>query len=113
MSAIPFLCLNAFFGADCEMCRQHFIDQCEVHGPPLFTCDSPTAMGIPQRALLTLPQGLVIGRSSISNAGLGIFNQGQTVPLGMHFGPFDGEVTSEEKALDSAFSWVVSVNLTV
>ncbi|CAM4707798.1 unnamed protein product [Leuciscus chuanchicus] len=64
-------------------------------------------MGIPQRALLTLPQGLVIGRSSISNAGLGVFNQGQTVPLGMHFGPLDGEVTSEEKALDSAYSWVI------
>lgn len=121
MYLIHFLCLQypflvllfAFFLADCEMCHQHFIDQCEDHGPPLFTCDSPTAMGIPQRALLTLPQGLVIGRSSISNAGLGVFNQGQTVPLGMHFGPFDGEVTSEEKALDSAFSWVVSVNLTV
>ncbi|XP_051770174.1 histone-lysine N-methyltransferase PRDM9 isoform X2 [Ctenopharyngodon idella] len=91
----------------CEMCHQHFIDQCEVHGPPLFTCDSPAAIGIPQRALLTLPQGLVIGRSSISNAGLGVFNQGQTVPLGMHFGPFDGEVTCEEKALDSAYSWVI------
>ncbi|XP_059387586.1 histone-lysine N-methyltransferase PRDM9 [Carassius carassius] len=91
----------------CEMCHQHFIDQCEVHGPPLFTCDSPAAMGIPQRALLTLPQGLVIGRSSISNAGLGVFNNGQTVPLGMHFGPFDGELTSEEKAMDSPFSWVI------
>uniref|UniRef100_A0A8C1DAH4 PR domain containing 9 n=1 Tax=Cyprinus carpio carpio TaxID=630221 RepID=A0A8C1DAH4_CYPCA len=91
----------------CEMCHQHFIDQCEVHGPPLFTRDSTAAMGIPQRALLTLPQGLVIGRSSISNAGLGVFNQGETVPLGMHFGPFDGEVTSQEKALDSAFSWVI------
>ncbi|XP_051958896.1 histone-lysine N-methyltransferase PRDM9 [Xyrauchen texanus] len=91
----------------CEMCHQHFIDQCVVHGPLLFTYDSPTPMGIPQRALLTLPQGLVIGRSSIPNAGLGVFNQGQTVPLGMHFGPFDGEVTSEEKALDSAYSWVI------
>jgi len=70
-------------------------------------------MGIPQRALLTLPQGLVIGRSSISKAGLGVFNQGQTVPLGMLFGPLDGEVTCEEKALDSAYSWVVSVNLIV
>lgn len=107
------LFLVLLFLADCEMCHQHFIDQCEVHGPPLFTCDSPTAMGIPQRALLTLPQGLVIGRSSISNAGLGVFNQGQTVPLGMHFGPLDGEVTCEEKALDSAYSWVVSVNLNV
>lgn len=91
----------------CEMCQQHFIDQCETHGPPSFTCDSPAALDTPQRALLTLPQGLVIGRSSTSHAGLGVFNQGQTVPLGMHFGPFDGEEISEEKALDSANSWVI------
>lgn len=91
----------------CEMCHQRFTDQCEVHGPPLFTYDSPATKGIPQRALLTLPKGLVIGRSSRPDAGLGVFNQGQTVPLGMHFGPFDGEVTSEEKALDSSYSWVI------
>lgn len=99
--------------ADCEACHQHFVDQCEVHGPPLFTRDSPATSGTPQRALLTLPQGLVIGRSSFPNAGLGVFNQGQTVPLGMHFGPFEGDVISEEKALDSSYSWVVSVKFCV
>lgn len=66
-------------------------------------------MGVPQRALLTLPQGLVIGRSTTPGAGLGVFNQGQIVPIGMHFGPFDGEVTSTEKAQESAYSWMVSV----
>lgn len=65
-------------------------------------------MGVPQRALLSLPQGLVIGRSTTPGAGLGVFNQGQVVPLGMHFGPLDGEVTSSEKALESAYSWMVS-----
>lgn len=95
--------------ADCETCHKLFFDQCDVHGPPLFTYDSPTPMGVPQRALLTLPQGLVIGRSTTPGAGLGVFNQGQIVPLGMHFGPFDGELSSMEKALESAFSWVVSV----
>lgn len=111
-SFCTYLCHFPFL-ADCEMCHQHFINQCEVHGPPSFTYDSPATKGTPQRALLTLPQGLVIGRSSIPNAGLGVFNQGQTVPLGMHFGPFDGEETSEEKALDSSYSWVVSVYLSV
>lgn len=86
-----------------------YLDQCEVHGPPLFTYDSPTPMGVPQRALLTLPQGLVIGRSTTPGAGLGVFNQGQIVPLGMHFGPFDGEVINMEKALESAYSWMVSM----
>lgn len=66
-------------------------------------------MGVPQRALLTLPQGLVIGRSTAPGAALGVFNQGQIVPIGMHFGPFDGEISSMEKALESAYSWVVSV----
>lgn len=65
-------------------------------------------MGVPQRALFTLPQGLVIGRSKTPGAGLGVFNQGQIVPLGMHFGPFDGEDSNAEKAIESAYSWVVS-----
>ncbi|XP_076844041.1 histone-lysine N-methyltransferase PRDM9 isoform X2 [Brachyhypopomus gauderio] len=91
---------------DCESCHKPYVDECEVHGAPLFTHDSPTPSGIPQRALLTLPPGLVIGRST-AGAGLGVFNQGQVVPLGMHFGPLDGEVTSKEKALDSAHAWVI------
>lgn len=94
---------------DCETCHKLYLDQCDDHGPPLFTYDSPTPMGVPQRALLTLPQGLVIGRSTTPGAALGVFNQGQIVPLGMHFGPFDGEISSMEKALESAYSWVVSV----
>ncbi|KAL7870145.1 hypothetical protein AOLI_G00141330 [Acnodon oligacanthus] len=91
----------------CETCCKLYADECDVHGPPLFTHDSPTPVGAPQRALLTLPQGLVIGRSTSPGAGLGVFNQGQVIPLGMHFGPFDGEVSSQEKALESAYSWVI------
>ncbi|XP_066520516.1 histone-lysine N-methyltransferase PRDM9 [Hoplias malabaricus] len=91
----------------CETCCKLYIDQCEVHGPPMFTYDSLTAVGVPQRALLTLPQGLVIGRSLSPGAGLGVFNQGQVIPVGMHFGPLDGEVTSQERALESAYSWVI------
>ncbi|KAK0145973.1 Histone-lysine N-methyltransferase PRDM9 [Merluccius polli] len=33
-------------------------------------------MAVPQRALLTLSHGLMIGRSSIPNTGLGVMNQG-------------------------------------
>ncbi|KAI4898381.1 hypothetical protein NFI96_010198 [Prochilodus magdalenae] len=91
----------------CETCCKLYVDQCEVHGPPLFTHDSPTPVGVPQRALLTLPQGLVIGRSTSPGAGLGVFNQGRVISPGMHFGPLDGEVTSWEKALESANSWVI------
>ncbi|KAJ8383500.1 hypothetical protein AAFF_G00220170 [Aldrovandia affinis] len=91
----------------CEECQSFYREQCETHGPPSFTPDSPTPLGIPQRALLTLPPDLMVGRSSIPGAGLGVFNQGQVVPVGMHFGPFEGEVTSKEKAIKSSYSWVI------
>ncbi|KAG9350192.1 hypothetical protein JZ751_026545 [Albula glossodonta] len=92
---------------DCEECQSSYPDQCETHGPPSFTSDSLSPLGVPQRALLTLPPGLMVGRSGVPGAGLGVFNQGQSVPVGMHFGPFEGEVTSREKAIESRYSWVI------
>uniref|UniRef100_H3DAC1 PR domain containing 9 n=1 Tax=Tetraodon nigroviridis TaxID=99883 RepID=H3DAC1_TETNG len=74
---------------------------------PSFILDFPASTGIPQRALLTLPYGLVIGRSSIPNAGVGVLNNGPVVSPGMHFGPYEGEVTAKENALSSNFSWEI------
>ncbi|KAM7370544.1 hypothetical protein PAMP_010079 [Pampus punctatissimus] len=65
------------------------------------------SMGVPQRALLTLPYGLMIGRSSIPNAGVGVINHGPIVSPGMHFGPFEGEETTRENAMASGFSWEI------
>lgn len=67
-------------------------------------------MGTQQRALLTLPYGLMIGRSSIPSAGIGVINHGPEVSPGMHFGPYEGEVTTKENAIASAFSWEVGVH---
>lgn len=78
---------------------------------PSFFLDFPASMGIPQRALLTLPYGLVVGRSSIPNAGIGILNYGVVVSPGMHYGPYEGEVTAKENAVTSDFSWEVSVDM--
>nr|XP_023686533.1 histone-lysine N-methyltransferase PRDM9-like isoform X1 [Paramormyrops kingsleyae]XP_023686534.1 histone-lysine N-methyltransferase PRDM9-like isoform X1 [Paramormyrops kingsleyae] len=91
----------------CEDCQSSFTDQCEVHGPPVFIPDSPALVGVPGRALLTLPPGLEVRPSSIPGAGQGVFNQGQTVPRGVHFGPYEEEVTGKEEAIDSSYSWVV------
>ncbi|CDQ63770.1 unnamed protein product [Oncorhynchus mykiss] len=88
----------------CEECHTSNKDQCGLS----FMLDSPTPMGIPQRALLTLPHGLVVGRSSIPGAGLGVLNQGPAVAPGMHFGPCEGEVTTRERAVASDYSWEVS-----
>ena len=36
-------------------------------------------------------------------------NQGPAVTPGMHFGPYEGEVTSREDAMASRFSWEASL----
>ena len=95
------------FSADCEDCESFYIDECGVHGPPNFIPDTPAPVGVPDRARLTLPPGLVVRKSNIPNAGLGVFNQGQTVPRGAHFGPYEGEVTDRDEAIESGYSWVV------
>ncbi|XP_048870174.1 histone-lysine N-methyltransferase PRDM9-like [Brienomyrus brachyistius] len=90
----------------CEDFQSSFTDQCEVHGPPVFIPDSPALVGVPGRALLTLPPGLEVSPSSIPGAGQGVFSQGQTVPRGVHFRPYE-EDTGKEEAIDSGYSWVV------
>ncbi|CAL8283407.1 unnamed protein product [Merluccius merluccius] len=101
---------NGNCSADCDECRSLFQEQSSVCiAGPSFVLDSPTNMAVPQRALLTLPHGLMIGRSSIPNTGLGVMNQGPAVMPGMHFGPYEGEVTSREDAMASRFSWEASL----
>lgn len=96
-------------GFYCKECLPLFQDQNDpsnISGPS-FILDFPTSIGIPQRALLTIPYGLMIGRSSIPGAGVGVVNHGPTVSPGMHFGPYEGEMTTREKAVESDFSWEI------
>ncbi|XP_039990569.1 histone-lysine N-methyltransferase PRDM9 [Xiphias gladius] len=96
-------------GFYCEECLTLFQDQGDPAniGGPSFILDFPASVGVPQRALLTLPYGLVIGRSSIPRAGIGVINHGPVVSPGMHFGPYEGEVTTSENAVASEFSWEI------
>lgn len=96
------------FLPDCEECRSFFINECEVHGPALFIPDNPVPLGVPDRARQTLPPGLEVQQSGIPNAGLGVFNMGETVPVGVHFGPYQGDLVDCEEAINSDYSWVVS-----
>lgn len=109
------LCIHCFYLPDCEECLSLFDnnnnDSSNISGPS-FVLDFPTNIGVPQRALLTLPHGLTIGRSSIPMAGIGVINHGPSVCPGMHFGPYEGEVTTCEGALTSDLSWEVSSELT-
>ncbi|XP_060799597.1 histone-lysine N-methyltransferase PRDM7-like [Neoarius graeffei] len=90
----------------CEFCKSFFLNKCEVHGPPLFIPDTSVPMGVPDRARQTLPPGLEIQKSSIPDAGLGVFNKGQTVPVGAHIGPCQGELVNREEARNSGDSSV-------
>lgn len=93
---------------DCEDCRSFFITECEVHGSALFIHDTPIPMGAVDRAKQTLPLGLEILKSSISGSGLGVFNEGETIPVGAHFGPYQGDLVERDEAMSSVYSWVVS-----
>ncbi|MCI4378004.1 hypothetical protein PGIGA_G00210010 [Pangasianodon gigas] len=91
----------------CEVCKSFFYNKCEVHGPALFITDTPVPMGVPDRARQTLPPGLEIRKSGIPDAGLGVFNKGETVPVGAHFGPYQGELVDREEAMNSGYCWVI------
>ncbi|KAM9486975.1 uncharacterized protein Hap1MRO34_006853 [Clarias gariepinus] len=91
----------------CEICKCYFFNKCEVHGSPHFIADTPVPMGVCDRARQTLPPCLEIQDSSIPGAGLGVFNNGETVPVGAHFGPYQGELVEQEEAMNSEYSWVI------
>ncbi|XP_062854063.1 histone-lysine N-methyltransferase PRDM9-like isoform X2 [Trichomycterus rosablanca] len=91
----------------CEDCKSFYVNSCEVHGPALFIPDTTVPMGVADRARQTLPSGLEIQMSGIPNAGLGVFNQGEAIPLGVHFGPYQGDMVDREEAMNSEYSWVI------
>ncbi|KAM5311679.1 histone-lysine N-methyltransferase PRDM7-like [Glossophaga mutica] len=92
----------------CEKCQNFFIDSCAVHGPPTFVKDSAVDKGHPHRSALTLPPGLRIGPSSIPEAGLGVWNEAADLPVGLHFGPYEGHITEDEEAAKSRYSWLIA-----
>uniref|UniRef100_M3Y652 Histone-lysine N-methyltransferase PRDM9 n=1 Tax=Mustela putorius furo TaxID=9669 RepID=M3Y652_MUSPF len=92
----------------CEKCQNFFIDSCAVHGPPTFVKDSAVDKGQPNRSALTLPPGLRIRPSGIPQAGLGVWNEASDLPLGLHFGPYEGQITEDEEAANSGYSWLIT-----
>ncbi|XP_071076465.1 histone-lysine N-methyltransferase PRDM9-like [Desmodus rotundus] len=92
----------------CEKCQYFCIDGCPVHGPPTFIKDSAVDMGHPNRSALTLPPGLTIRLSGIPEAGLGVWNEASDLPVGLCFGPFEGQVTQDEEASKTGYAWVIT-----
>ncbi|XP_059536607.1 histone-lysine N-methyltransferase PRDM9-like, partial [Myotis daubentonii] len=92
----------------CEKCQNFFIDSCAVHGPPTFVKDSAADKGHANRSALTLPPGLRIGPSGIPEAGLGVWNEECDLPEGLHFGPYEGQVTEDEATANNGYSWLIT-----
>ncbi|ELR54538.1 Histone-lysine N-methyltransferase PRDM9, partial [Bos mutus] len=92
----------------CEECQNFFIDSCAAHGPPIFVKDCAVEKGHANRSALTLPPGLSIRESSIPEAGLGVWNEVSDLPLGLHFGPYEGQITDDEEAANSGYSWLIT-----
>ncbi|KAI7793175.1 histone-lysine N-methyltransferase PRDM9 [Triplophysa rosa] len=97
----------AWLVLNCEECQSFFIGECDVHGAPLFIPDTFVSVGAADRARLTLPAGLEVRTSNIPNAGLGVFNQGEILPVGAHFGPYEAEASKKEEAISSGYSFVI------
>ncbi|XP_066216426.1 histone-lysine N-methyltransferase PRDM9-like [Saccopteryx leptura] len=92
----------------CEKCQNFFMDSCDVHGPPTFVKDSAVDKGHPNHAALTLPPGLRIRASGIPEAGLGVWNEASTLPVGLYFGPYQGQITEDEEAGNNGYSWQIT-----
>ncbi|XP_055421430.1 histone-lysine N-methyltransferase PRDM9-like [Bubalus kerabau] len=92
----------------CEECQNFFIDSCAAHGPPTFVKDSAVEKGHANRSALTLPPGLSIRPSGIPKAGLGVWNEGSDLPLGLHFGPYEGQIIYNEEDSHSGYCWMVT-----
>ncbi|XP_068109269.1 histone-lysine N-methyltransferase PRDM9-like [Hyperolius riggenbachi] len=90
----------------CEECQSFFLNQCEVHGSPIFIADSIVELGTNNRAKLTLPPALSVRISGIPNAGLGVWNEGPVISIGTHFGPYEG-VATDDNAKSSGYAWMI------
>ncbi|XP_063959856.1 zinc finger protein 420-like [Lytechinus pictus] len=91
----------------CEECKERYEGECPLH-PFTVIEDKPVPAECENRARLTLPDFLSISHSGVEGCGEGVWAE-KHIPKGVRFGPYAGEIVSNDAGYWSGYAWEICV----